>query len=87
MAQTNTNVQEQAQSNDEATARESDRDYRKSEEYRAACEARYVLAKPIAERRKYLDDVGKIRGAAGRAYLERVILEEWHKRKAASKGG
>lgn len=86
MDQKGQDVQEPAQGLDPAEA-ESARDYRSSEQFRAACEARYVLAKPFAERRVYLEDVGRIRGAAARAYLERVIHEEWEKRKAPTKGG
>ena len=78
-------LQEPPQDNDPATTGPS-RDYRASEEWRAICEARYVLAKPLAERRKYLVGVGEKRGAAARQYLERVILEEW-KKKAPAKGG
>lgn len=81
MDQAQSNVQEQPQGLDSTTP-ESDRDYRASEQFRAICEARYVLAKPLAERRQYLDDVGKVRGAAARKYLERVIRSEWEKRKA-----
>lgn len=76
---------QQAPNNDPSGVR-ADGDYRASEEFRAACEARYVLAKPFHERRKYLDGVGEKRGAAARAYLERVIHEEW-KKKAPAKGG
>jgi hypothetical protein len=80
-----TNVQEQAQGLDPSEAG-ADRDYRASEQFRAECEARYVLAKPLAERREYLRDVEKHRGIAGRKYLERVIMSEWQK-KAPAKGG
>ena len=80
------NLQEQPQSSDPTTARDADRDYRYSEQFRAACEARWVLSKPISERRQYLAGVGEKRGAAARQYLERVILEEW-KKKAPAKGG
>lgn len=80
-----TNVQEQAQGLDPSEAG-TDRDYRASEQFRAECEARYVLAKPLAERREYLRGVEEHRGIAGRKYLERVILSEWQK-KAPAKGG
>ncbi len=78
---------EQSPSGNATVSEQSDRDYRKSEEFRAACEARYVLAKPLAERRKYLEDVGTVRGTAAKQYLERVIRAEWEKRKAPAKGG
>lgn len=86
MDQKGQDVQEPAQGLDPAEA-ESARDYRSSEQFRAECEARYVLAKPLAKRREYLDGVGKERGADGRKYLERVIRVEWEKRKAPTKGG
>lgn len=79
MDQAHPNVQEQAQGLDPTTS-ESDRDYRASEQFRAECEARYVLAKPLTNRREYLLGVGKVRGAAARKYLERVILSEWKKK-------
>jgi hypothetical protein len=79
------NVQEQAQGLDPSEAG-ADRDYRASEQFRAECEARYVLSKPLAERREYLRGVEEHRGIAGRKYLERVILSEWQK-KAPAKGG
>lgn len=86
MDQAQPNVQEQAQGLDPSET-ESDRDYRASEQFRAECEARYVLAKPLAERREYLRGVEKHRGIAGREYLERVIRIEWEKKKAPAKGG
>ncbi len=79
------NVQEQTQGLDPSEAR-TGRDYRASEQFRAECEARYVLAKPLAERREYLRGVEEHRGITGRKYLERVILSEWQK-KAPAKGG
>lgn len=83
---TDKDVREQAQSSDSADTRAMGREYRASEEFRAICEAQYVLSKPIAWRRQYLEDVGRIRGAAGRAYIEKVIREEW-KKKATPKSG
>ena len=85
MDQASQGLQEPPQDHDPAATGTS-RDYRWSEAFRAACEARYVLAKPLAERRQYLVGVGEKRGAAARQYLERVILEEW-KKKAPAKGG
>ena len=85
MDQKGQGLQEPPQDHDPA-ATGTTRDYRASEEWRAICEARYVLAKPRADRRKYLVGVGEKRGAAARQYLERVILEEW-KKKAPAKGG
>lgn len=86
MGKTNKNVPEQAQSSDSTDSRGMGREDRASEAFRAACEARYVLAKPLAERRKYLDGVGEKRGAAARAYLEEIIYQEW-KKKATPKSG
>lgn len=77
-------MQEQSQSPDEATLRGGSDS--SSEEFRASCEARYVLAKPLAQRRQYLEDVGRIRGPAGRATLEDAIRKEWAK-KSPRKGG
>ncbi len=85
MDQAQPNVQEQTQGLDPSKAR-TDRDYRASEQFRAECEARYVLSKPLAERREYLRGVEEHRGIAGRKYLERVILSEWQK-KAPTAGG
>lgn len=86
MGAANKNVQKPAQSSDSPDSREMGGEDRSSEAFRAACEARYVLSKPLAWRRQYLEDVGKIRGAAARTYLENVIREEW-KKKAPAKGG
>lgn len=85
MDQASQGLQEPPQDNDPAATRAS-RDYRASEEWRAICEARYVLSKPLAERRQYLVGVGEKRGAAARKCLEGVILQEW-KKKAPAKGG
>lgn len=85
MDKTSQDLQERPQSDDQAGIR-SDRSYRASEEWRAICEARWVIAKPLAERRQYLVGVGEKRGAAARKYLEGVILQEW-KKKAPGEGG
>lgn len=86
MGSKNQDVSQHAQVGDSPEPRGVGGEDRASEAFRAACEARYVLAKPFAERRVYLEDVGRIRGAAARAYLERVIHEEW-KKKATPKSG
>jgi hypothetical protein len=83
----NKEVQEQSPSDHPADGRQLDRSYRATEEFRAICEARFVLAHPVSWRREYLADVGKIRGDAARQYLEGVIRTEWGKRKAPAKGG
>lgn len=86
MGAANEDVPEHAQSNDSSDPRSMGGEDRASEAFRAACEARYVLSKPFAERRVYLEGVGRARGADARAYLERVIHEEW-KKKATPKSG
>lgn len=86
MGKTNKNVPEQAQSSDSTDLRGMGRENRSSEAFRAACEAQYVLSKPLAWRRKYLEDVGRIRGAAAKAYIEDIIYQEW-KKKATPKSG
>lgn len=79
MDQTSQDLQERAQDHDPSGVRAS-REYRASEEWRAICEARWVISKPLAERRQYLVGVGEKRGAAARKYLEGVILQEWKKK-------
>lgn len=86
MDQANKNVQEQAQSTDAPDSRSVGGKDTSSENFRSECEARYVLAKPLSERRKYLDDVEKHRGKSGRSYLEAALQKEWDKRKAPKKG-
>lgn len=86
MGAANEDVHEPAQNSDSPDPRAVGREDRSSEAFRAACEARYVLAKPFAERRIYLEGVGRVRGTAARIYLERVIHEEW-KKKATPKSG
>lgn len=80
-------VPEPPHRDDQADARQSDRDHRASEEFRAECEARFVLGLPFRKRREYLDGVEQKRGKRGREYLERVVLKEFKKRKAPAKGG
>ncbi len=49
-------------------------------DWRAECEARYVLNMPgKKKRREYLERIGKKRGATARAELERVIKLVWEK--------
>ena len=54
-----------------------------SEAYRAACEVRYVLALPLAERRDYLELVAQKRGDNAADTLKGEIQREWLRRKAA----
>ena len=86
MGAANEDVHEPAQNSDPPDPRAVGGEDRSSEAFRAACEARYVLAKPFAERRLYLEGVGRARGTDARIYLERVIHEEW-KKKATPKSG
>lgn len=55
-----------------------------SEPHRLACEVRYALDKPLAERRAYLALVEQRRGAAGAARLREAMAAEWQRRKAAA---
>lgn len=61
-------------------------DYRSSERWRRECEARFVLSKPLHERRQYLAGVEAKRGKEGRAYLEEAIMAEWKKKKPRERG-
>ena len=54
-----------------------------SEAYRAACEVRYVLAMPLAERRDYLELVAQKRGDNAADTLKGEIQREWLRRKSA----
>ena len=48
-----------------------------SEEWRKECEARDILTKPLADRRKHLALVEQKRGIKGRKILEDEILRFW----------
>ena len=48
-----------------------------SEEWRKECEARDILTKPLADRRKHLALVEIKRGIKGRKILEDEILRLW----------
>jgi hypothetical protein len=48
-----------------------------SEEWRKECEARDILTKPLADRRKHLALVEQKRGIKGRKILEDEILRLW----------
>ena len=48
-----------------------------SEEWRKECEARDILTKPLADRRKHLALVEVKRGIKGRKILEDEILRLW----------
>ena len=53
-----------------------------TESHRLACEVRYALAMPLAERRAYLALVAERRGEAGAQYLRDAVRAEWEQRKA-----
>jgi hypothetical protein len=53
-----------------------------ADEYRMACETRYVLAMPFAERKPYLSKVEQQRGRSARDVLAKAINDEWISRKA-----
>ena len=48
-----------------------------SEEWRMECEARYVLSRPLNDRKLYLADVQDKRGEKARLQLEAEILRLW----------
>lgn len=80
-------MQEHACDDDNGSLRVgSGRDYRSSEGWRRECEARFVLSKPLNERRQYLAGVEAKRGKEGRAYLEEAIMVEWKKKKPRERG-
>jgi hypothetical protein len=49
-----------------------------SEEWRRICEATSTLKTPLQQRRKYLDQVEKVRGKVARQELETEILKQWN---------
>lgn len=50
-------------------------------DHRMACEVRYALARPLQQRRDYLDLVERSRGLAARRALEAAIVAAWHAKK------
>ena len=56
-----------------------------SEEWRAECEARAILAMPtVAVRREHLALIEKRRGRQPRERLEALILDIWNRRRASA---
>ena len=56
-----------------------------SEEFRAECEARFVLGLPTkAQRREYLAGVAEHRGRPARVRLESLVLKVYEARKAGA---
>ena len=59
-----------------------------SREYRLYCEAMWVLSRPKAFRKGYLEQVEKARGMSGREELQREIMRWFNVQKqSVSKGG
>lgn len=56
--------------------------YTHTEEYRLLCEAREVLAWPLVERRRYLGEVCRHRGADACEKLKDAMTREFELRKA-----
>ena len=54
-----------------------------NEAFRAACEARWVLAQPLAARRQYLADVEKRRGKTATDRLKADIERLWREGRPA----
>jgi hypothetical protein len=52
-------------------------EYKKSERYRAICEATSTLKTNLQQRKKYLNLVEKHRGKVARKELEAEILKQW----------
>ena len=53
-----------------------------AESWRAQCEACYVLAKPLDERRRYLADIETKRGKSGADYLRETMTRVHAKARA-----
>lgn len=56
-----------------------------SDEYRQACEVRYVIGLPFADRRPFLDGVEKNRGKPHADKLRSAVQAEWMRRKKEGK--
>ena len=55
-----------------------------SREYRVYCEAQYVLSRPRASRKEYLERVEKARGMSGREELQQEIMRWFNVQKQGS---
>lgn len=55
-----------------------------NEQHRHDCEVRFVLSLPFAERRPYLELVGKRRGQAARDALEADMIRQHKTRRKAA---
>ena len=53
-------------------------EYKKSERYRAICEATSTLKTPIQQRRKYLDQVEKVRGKVAVEELKQEMVKQFN---------
>lgn len=54
------------------------------EQHRLACEARHVLSMPYAQRKPWLDAIGKKRGPEAQKYLEAEVKRQFRLKKEAA---
>lgn len=54
------------------------------EQHRLECEARYVLSMPYAQRKPWLDSIGKRRGLEAQRYLEAEVTRQFRLKKEAA---
>ena len=52
-----------------------------SEEYRHQCECRFIATLPLANRRKYLEDIQTKRGIAEKLRIQQTLTEIWKNKK------
>jgi hypothetical protein len=52
-----------------------------TEQHRLECEARHMLTLPLAQRRKELDLIEKLRGEYAVAYLKEEIIKQFRLKK------
>lgn len=55
-----------------------------TEQHRHECEARHVLSLPFADRKPYLEGIGRRRGEAAKAALENEVRRQHQLRKEAA---
>ncbi|MCX5592514.1 DUF7696 family protein [Alcaligenes endophyticus] len=55
-----------------------------TEQHRHECEARYVLNLPFADRKPYLEGIGRRRGEVAKAALESEVRKQYKLRKEAA---
>ncbi|MGC8703736.1 MAG: DUF7696 family protein [Thiomonas sp.] len=54
-----------------------------SEQYRLECEARYILRMPLADRRRWLAELERVRGKVDA--LKDEIVRQWQQRQTAGR--